>query len=244
MRVQVCLEFFYRLLIHALRPFIGRYIFKRPPKGRFRVHLVNQTEPYSSSHALFERRQHAFRPYHGFRPGPSFPDGSGLLSPPCGWGHCHRVGVPWFGFHAFHLPAPLDSTGIARLHRYYGRSDSWLVRLPVLWFPARSPWFTLRAFRPFRPQSPCAPHGRFVTLPLSAVDVPPTSGRIRASLSTRKLAGVAWPNRVRYLRTGRSPPVASHPASRQRGFGRIQAGERLPEGDFHPFGSQRSQAHG
>ena len=35
------------------------------------------------------------------------------------------------------------------------------------------------------------------------------------------------------LRTGHSPPDAPHPASRRRSFGRLQAGERLPEEDLH-----------
>ena len=33
------------------------------------------------------------------------------------------------------------------------------------------------------------------------------------------------------LRTGRSPPVASHPLSRRRSYFRLQAGERMPEED-------------
>ena len=35
------------------------------------------------------------------------------------------------------------------------------------------------------------------------------------------------------LRTGHSPCVVSHPASRRRGYGRLQAGERLLEEDLH-----------
>ena len=53
----------------------------------------------------------------------------------------------------------------------------------------------------------------------------------------------ARPYRVRSLRTGLSPPVALHVASRQRGYSRLQAGERMPEGDLHPSNSVRFQAH-
>jgi hypothetical protein len=45
------------------------------------------------------------------------------------------------------------------------------------------------------------------------------------------------------LRTGGSPRVASHPASRRRGLRRLQAGERLPEEDFHLSDHKRFQAH-
>ena len=45
------------------------------------------------------------------------------------------------------------------------------------------------------------------------------------------------------LRTGRSPPVASHPASRRRGYSRLQAGERIPEADFHRSDHVHSRAH-
>jgi hypothetical protein len=41
------------------------------------------------------------------------------------------------------------------------------------------------------------------------------------------------PNRARFLRTGRSPPVASHAASRRCGYVRLQTGERLSEEDLH-----------
>ena len=36
------------------------------------------------------------------------------------------------------------------------------------------------------------------------------------------------------LRMDRSPPAASHPVSRRRSCSRLQAGERIPGGDFHP----------
>ena len=46
-----------------------------------------------------------------------------------------------------------------------------------------------------------------------------------------------------FLRTGRSPPVAPHLASRQRSYSRLQAGERLPEEDFHLSDYAYSHAH-
>src|SRR5690606_8950272 len=45
------------------------------------------------------------------------------------------------------------------------------------------------------------------------------------------------------LRTGRSPPVASHPLSPRRSYLQIQAGERLPEKDFHLSDQTHLQTH-
>src|SRR6266536_2875011 len=61
----------------------------------------------------------------------------------------------------------------------------------------------------------------------------------------------AWPNRVYVasclhdtaLRTGCSPPAASHPVLPRRSSLRLQAGELPPGGDFHPAVWSPSQAH-
>ena len=45
------------------------------------------------------------------------------------------------------------------------------------------------------------------------------------------------------LRTGRSPPVAPHPASRRRSYVQLQAGECVPEKDFHLSDQTRTQTH-
>jgi hypothetical protein len=45
------------------------------------------------------------------------------------------------------------------------------------------------------------------------------------------------------LRTGRSPPVAPHPASRRRSYHRLQAGERVPEEDSHLSDQTHLQTH-
>ena len=45
------------------------------------------------------------------------------------------------------------------------------------------------------------------------------------------------------LRMDRSPPAAPHPASRRRSCSRLQAGERIPEEDFHLSDQTRFQAH-
>jgi hypothetical protein len=45
------------------------------------------------------------------------------------------------------------------------------------------------------------------------------------------------------LRMDRSPPVAPHPALRRRSYSWLQAGERIPEEDFHLSDQTRFQAH-
>ena len=55
----------------------------------------------------------------------------------------------------------------------------------------------------------------------------------RASHSARRLAGSSRRIVFVILRTGRLSSVALHPASRQRSYGRLQAGDGLPEEDFH-----------
>ena len=51
--------------------------------------------------------------------------------------------------------------------------------------------------------------------------------------------------RIEFLivRMDRSPPVASHPVSRRRSYSWLQAGERIPEEDFHLSNQTRFQAH-
>src|SRR5947209_12133240 len=132
------------------------------------------------------------------------------------------------------------------LHAHYGASQLvWGLCLlgkspPPL---PRSPRFTSHVLlRPFCLQPPNAPPS-----PLSHA-TPQLNGlpsRVRASPLIRRLAGYVRPNRVRQiLRTGLSPPVAPHPASRRRSYLRLQAGERMPEEDFHLSERVRSRAHG
>ena len=53
----------------------------------------------------------------------------------------------------------------------------------------------------------------------------------------------ARPNRVRFLRTGSSPPVALDPASRRRRYLQLQAGERVPGEDLHLSDQVHFQTH-
>jgi len=75
----------------------------------------------------------------------------------------------------------------------------------------------------------------------------------RVGLPTRVGPGFAFTPQARqlsgriefvFLRTNRSPPAALHPASRRRSGSRLQAGEGVPEEDFHLSDHIRFQAHG
>ena len=74
----------------------------------------------------------------------------------------------------------------------------------------------------------------------------------RVGLLTRVSPGFATESQARQLsgriafvilRTDRSPPAAPHPASRRRSGSRLQAGEGVPEEDFHLSDQMRFQAH-
>jgi len=99
--------------------------------------------------------------------------------------------------------------------------------------PPRSHGLIYSTFRPFRRQPPDAPAHRFDTLPLSVDGFPSRWGRVWVSPFPSRLT--ATPGRIAFviLRTGRSPPVAPHPASRRRSYVRLQTGERLSGEDLH-----------
>ena len=104
-------------------------------------------------------------------------------------------------------------------------------------------------FLSFRRQPPDAPQHRFITLPFNVLGFP--LSQVWASLFASQLA--ATPGRIASLRapalvalslrTDDPPPVALNPASRRRGYLRLQTGERLPEGDLHPSDRVHFQAH-
>ena len=136
------------------------------------------------------------------------------------------------------LPAALCSTGVTPLPRSYGGSDSLTALLTVRVSP-------------------------FHVLDLPTIP-PPTTPDALASLShaTPQLARPPGPSRPGLgfafcrqarrvsgriafviLRTARSSFVAPHPALRRRNYGRLQAGERLPEVDFHHSDRAHLRAH-
>ena len=77
------------------------------------------------------------------------------------------------------------------------------------------------------PSSRRVSHSRGSRLHLSLAGSPTLTGRIKFVI----------------LRMDRSPPVAPHPVLRRRSYSWLQAGERIPEEDFHLSDQTRFQAH-
>ena len=147
------------------------------------------------------------------------------------------------------LPAPLRSTPVTALYRYYERSDScaaalWLpVSMNTVLTPRRSPCVLCHAVMTIP-----SPHTRRVPASLSHA----TPQRIPVSHRTgglrfRQFRGGSSPTSGRFefviLRTGHSPSIAPHLASRRRSYRWVRAGERMPEEDFHLSVMAPLQAH-
>ncbi len=140
----------------------------------------------------------------------------------------------------------LRSISVTRLHRYYGRSDSCCPALRDLVHELRLfPQQVSLIHASDLPDHSVPKHlmprcRRFITLPLSSTAFP-CGSRLRHSLAGSSIA----PGRIEFviLRTGRSAPAALHHTSLCRSCIRLQAGERLPEEDFHLSDHLRFQAH-
>ena len=97
------------------------------------------------------------------------------------------------------------------------------------------------AFLPFCLQTPVSPQRRFLTLPLSALGF--FLAEVWASPNPGRLAANTGRIEFVILRTGSSLPVAPHLVSRRRNNSSLQAGERMPEEDFHLSNQVHFQAH-
>jgi hypothetical protein len=148
----------------------------------------------------------------GFHPRPAAPDLSGLFSP---YRHCRAVSFHIPVRHAFHLPVPLCSTPVTALLSSYGDSDSSEGLPPSRGLPASRHTSVETILLPNTPGPPTAAFTRYP----SARWVSPYG--VQTSPLASRLVGVLRPNRFRLLRTGLSPPVASHPASRRRSYLRL-----------------------
>lgn len=137
------------------------------------------------------------------------------------------------------LPAPLRSTPVTALRGYSGRSDSCAggsLALQSMNTVLRPTQVSLRP-APCRPghsvsNHPTCPDRAFARYPSARVGFPRLR-RLRFRLCPSRLITHVRPNRVRFLRTGQSPSIAPHLASRRRSYRWVRAGERLPGEDFH-----------
>jgi hypothetical protein len=158
----------------------------------------------------------------------------------------------WFRHHRSALHSStflrsLRSTPVTELHCYYGRSDSCSLRFFGTWsmnsgsFSEQVSLIHARSLADHSVSNhlmdPCR---RFRTLPLSS-----TAFRFRFRLRHCYAGSPITPGRIEFviLRTGRSPPAALHHTSLCRSCSWLQAGERMPEEDFHLSDHSRFQAH-
>jgi len=140
-----------------------------------------------------------------------------------------------------HLPAPLGSTGITRLRRYYGCSDScWPVRAPF-GFPAGLSASCAWPSDHSASKHLSAPAAALAHYP-SARQASRDNGSGLRHWDAGSPVGPAESSSPK-LRTGRSPPGASDGASRHRRTDQLQAGECVPEEDLHPSDQTHLQTH-
>ena len=138
-----------------------------------------------------------------------------------------------FGLHLSTFLRSLASRPLQAFHRYYERSDS----CPALAAGQVSPLHAHELPAIPSPTTECSPPS--LTLPFGAAGRPDG----QTSPLNRRLADTSGRIEFVILRTGRSPPVASHPASRRRSYDRIHAGERIRGEDLHLTIHVRSRAH-
>jgi len=214
------------LVIDSRSPLVGFDHGKGRPEVAHGVDLVHQAVPSPPFHPVFQGRQHAIRPDIRFHPGPAAPNISDRFSL---MRHLSRSVFRLSGTHASTFLPPFAPRPLRRL------IAPMEALTPARLFPTRrSPCFTHVTFLhhsvPNHLMFPCR---RFVTLRASAQrDSFPGSfselvvllpSRVQASPLVGRLAGTYGRIGFVILRTGRSPPVALHPALRRRSYSRLQA---------------------
>ena len=147
----------------------------------------------------------------------------------------------------------LRSMALTPLLRYYGRCDSCSLRRGSAGIIVRRPPHRLLGEQaslihvlglPAIPSpTTCVSPTSLLRATPQLAGLPSASPRVWASPFTRRLAAHAGRIKFVILRTGRSPPVALHPVSRRGSYLRLQAGERMPEEDFHLSDQARFQTH-
>jgi hypothetical protein len=134
----------------------------------------------------------------------------------------------------------LRSIPITGLHRYYGRSDSCSGGSSVPYWLHEHRLCPKQGSLLHAPELPIPPSPTTDHPSDIAFARYPSACRTSRSLGSGlhlSLAGSSFmTGRIEFviLRMDRSPPAAPHPVSQRRSCSRLQAGERIPEGDLHP----------
>src|SRR3990170_4292149 len=214
-----CLKLLHALPIPPRRSGVVLYFLPRRLKRLLSVHLVYQAKPFPSFDAVFQRRQHVLAPHRGFYPRPVSALDFCALCSPCG--HCRRLAfaLPRCVAHAstFLPPVPRRSFALCASRgvlfpplRYHEGSDSYAAHLR-----RRSPRLPRHTFLSFRLQPRELPGHRFP---------PRQRDQLVSDFAMNEQARRSSPpNRVLYLRTNSSPPVALHAASSQRSYLRLRS---------------------
>jgi len=142
----------------------------------------------------------------------------------------------------------LRSLSVTRVPRYYGRSDSCRPG-------SSAPYGSMNSVS-VGPQVSLS-HVLDLPSPPSPTTLGPSTSISHATphlVESPAVAGLGFTfptqagrlsGRIEFLivRMKRSPPAAPHPVSRRRSSSWLQAGERMPEEDFHLSDQARFQAH-
>ena len=170
-------------------------------------------------------------------------------------GHCRWRWWRPADIHVSTFLRPFAPRPLQALQHYYGRSDSYTalrtVQVSVLHAHGQvvtipSPTTRCCVVAPLTrshqahdsPAVPWIPPGW-----LACLEVFTPSGAGQASHITSSLAETSGRNEFVILRTGHSPTVALHPASRRRSYRRLQTGERMSGQVSHLPNRVRSHAH-
>jgi hypothetical protein len=240
---ELPLELSDRHVVHPGRAVVARDLLERRQQVPLGEDLIKQPKPLASFHPLFEGRQHADGPDARFGPSPARSDLFGLLSRRHSRRSVfrssgHRASISLEPFAPPALPgfdapmAPL--TPARRALRIASIVNTRLALAGLSVSCARPSDHSASDHHP----GPCIA----LTRDPSACK---TSDCCRFGL--RRLPagsphGQAESSSLA-LRTGRSPPVAPHPASRRRSFLQLQDGARLPGEDFHLSDQSHLQTH-
>jgi len=134
----------------------------------------------------------------------------------------------------------LRSIPITGLRCYYGRSDSCPASSSVAWGQHERRLYSEHVSLLYAPELPIPPSPTTPQTLDIALARYPLACRVSLCIGFRlhhsSAGSPILAGRIEFviLRMDRSPPAAPHPASRRRSCSRLQAGERIPGGDFHP----------
>lgn len=208
------------------------------------VDFIHQAVPSSSFHSLFQSRQHAFCPDLWFDPRPASGGRFLRVVYPCSTASRGRELCPVFFRRSFHFastflrPANSQSSNAPRELPRFGNSSEFHATMNAL-TPARlSLSGQVSLVHSFVLPTLPPPTTRRFLLSLSHASLQrnelPVCWPTTAGTSCKALHGSGFrlsltgspitSGRITFviLRTGRLPPVASHPVSRQRSYSRLQ----------------------